>query len=79
MCALSTASASGVIVRGGDVLEATADVKLALLDKTGTLTSGRPSLTGVTVTSTEIRGKGNYDCGRTRENVQPPLRAHNHP
>ena len=44
-CALSTASASGVIVRGGDVLEATADVKLALLDKTGTLTSGRPSLT----------------------------------
>ena len=51
--ALSTASASGVIVRGGDVLEATADVKLALLDKTGTLTSGRPSLTGVTVTSTE--------------------------
>ena len=51
--ALSTASASGVIVRGGDVLEATADVKLALLDKTGTLTSGRPSLTRVTVTSSE--------------------------
>ena len=51
--ALSTASASGVIIRGGDVLEATADVKIALLDKTGTLTSGRPSLTGVTVTSTE--------------------------
>ena len=49
--ALSTASSSGVIARGGDVLEATADVKLALLDKTGTLTSGRPSLTGVTVTS----------------------------
>lgn len=51
--ALSTASASGIIVRGGDILEATADVKLALLDKTGTLTSGRPSLTRVTVTSSE--------------------------
>ena len=49
--ALSTASSSGVIARGGDVLEATADIKLALLDKTGTLTSGRPTLTGVSVTS----------------------------
>ena len=75
----STASASGVIVRGGDVLEATADVKLALLDKTGTLTSGRPLTDGRYCNVHRDRGKGNYDCDRTRENVQPPLRAHNHP
>lgn len=51
--ALSRASSTGVIARGGDVLEAAADVKIALLDKTGTLTSGQPSLVGVTTTSSE--------------------------
>ena len=51
--ALSSASSSGVIVRGGDVLEAAAEVKLALLDKTGTLTSGRPKLIRLTTLPTE--------------------------
>jgi len=42
--ALSTASLSGVVARGGDALEAAARIDLALLDKTGTLTSGQPRL-----------------------------------
>nr|AIF00113.1 heavy metal translocating P-type ATPase (zntA) [uncultured marine group II/III euryarchaeote KM3_12_C02] len=42
--ALSTAAHRGVIARGGDVLERAARVDLALLDKTGTLTSGQPRL-----------------------------------
>jgi Cd2+/Zn2+-exporting ATPase len=42
--ALSTASLSGVVARGGDALEAAARIDLALLDKTGTLTSGHPRL-----------------------------------
>ena len=42
--ALSLASKSGVIARGGDILESLAKVNLALLDKTGTLTSGRPRI-----------------------------------
>jgi len=42
--ALSTAAHQGVIARGGDVLERTARVDLVLLDKTGTLTSGKPRL-----------------------------------
>lgn len=46
--ALSSASSTGVVVRGGDVLEAAADVNLVLLDKTGTLTSGRPKMVGMT-------------------------------
>ena len=45
--ALSTASLSGVVARGGDALEAAARVDLALLDKTGTLTSGHPRLDGI--------------------------------
>jgi Cd2+/Zn2+-exporting ATPase len=42
--ALANAAHNGVIARGGDVLERTARVDLALLDKTGTLTSGHPRL-----------------------------------
>ena len=42
--ALSTASASGLVARGGDVLESAASVELALLDKTGTLTTGHPKI-----------------------------------
>jgi Cd2+/Zn2+-exporting ATPase len=42
--ALSTASRTGIIARGGDALEAASRIDLALLDKTGTLTSGHPRL-----------------------------------
>ncbi len=42
--ALSVASASGLVARGGDVLESAASIELALLDKTGTLTTGRPKI-----------------------------------
>ena len=42
--ALSHAAQRGVIVRGGDVFERLAKVNHVLLDKTGTLTSGRPKI-----------------------------------
>ena len=42
--ALSSASASGLVARGGDILESAASIELALLDKTGTLTTGRPKI-----------------------------------
>ena len=42
--ALSNAAHQGVIVRGGDALERMARVNSVLLDKTGTLTSGRPKI-----------------------------------
>ena len=47
--ALTSASSFGLIARGGDILESAADVQLALLDKTGTLTTGNPTLSGITV------------------------------
>lgn len=50
--ALSNAAQNGVIVRGGDALERMAQVNHILLDKTGTLTSGRPTVGEV------IMGKG---------------------
>jgi Cd2+/Zn2+-exporting ATPase len=45
--ALANASHQGIIARGGDVIERAAQVNLALLDKTGTLTSGRPTIAEV--------------------------------
>ena len=41
---LANAARSGAIARGGDVMERLGKVNLALLDKTGTLTSGKPRL-----------------------------------
>ena len=48
--ALSHASSQGIVARGGDVLENAARINLVLLDKTGTLTSGHPSLHSVVTT-----------------------------
>lgn len=45
--ALTTASSFGLIARGGDVLESASEVELAMLDKTGTLTSGKPTISGI--------------------------------
>ncbi|MDQ0363568.1 heavy metal translocating P-type ATPase [Catenuloplanes indicus] len=48
MSGLSRAARTGVIVKGGAVLERLASGRTLLFDKTGTLTAGRPVLTAVT-------------------------------
>ena len=50
--ALSNAAQRGAVVRGGDALERMAHVNHILLDKTGTLTSGKPKI------GTIVLGKG---------------------
>ncbi|MFM2354486.1 MAG: hypothetical protein RLZZ528_222 [Pseudomonadota bacterium] len=47
---LSRAAGQGVLVKGGRALEALARVRVVVLDKTGTLTDGRPKLLRVRVT-----------------------------
>lgn len=46
---LSRASRMGAIVRGGDILERLSKVNHVLLDKTGTLTSGKPTIGQITI------------------------------
>jgi len=43
----TAAQRTGILVRGGDVLERAAAIRCVLLDKTGTVTAGRPRLTAV--------------------------------
>ena len=48
---LGAAARGGVIIKGGSALEALAGAQVVLLDKTGTLTAGRPHVSRVKTTS----------------------------
>jgi Cu2+-exporting ATPase len=47
LLATGIASARGILVKGGDVLDAAGAVRAVLLDKTGTVTRGRPALRAI--------------------------------
>jgi Cu+-exporting ATPase len=62
----------GILVKGGAVMEAASRVDTVLLDKTGTVTAGRPQLTDVVVT-------GALEEGRMLELVAAVEAASEHP
>ncbi|WP_342777066.1 HAD-IC family P-type ATPase [Martelella lutilitoris] len=47
MSGVSSAARQGILLKGGKVIEAIASVRSVVLDKTGTLTVGRPGLTHI--------------------------------
>jgi P-type Cu+ transporter len=48
---------AGVLVKGGTALESAANVDVVVLDKTGTITEGRPAVVEVIVARRETRGR----------------------
>jgi heavy metal translocating P-type ATPase len=61
--ATGLATARGILIRGGDVLERAGKVTDALLDKTGTVTRGRPELAEVVVLAPSQAGESPPGAG----------------
>jgi Cu+-exporting ATPase len=52
MVATGRGAQSGVLIKGGEALQRAADITVVALDKTGTVTEGRPSVTDILVSDT---------------------------
>ena len=57
LVATSAGARRGLLLRGGDVLEASAEVDVVALDKTGTITEGKPRVTGVSATGDVVNAE----------------------
>ncbi|MCU9533777.1 heavy metal translocating P-type ATPase [Streptococcus sp. CSL10205-OR2] len=54
LSAISRAAQSGLIVKGGDIIDRMGDISVVVMDKTGTLTKGLPSVIHTEILSEEI-------------------------
>ena len=60
LSAIANAARNGILVKGGAYLEQLASIEAVALDKTGTLTVGKPSVTDI-VTAPELLGEAWFD------------------
>ena len=72
---LSRAARRGVVIKGGGVLERLARCTTVLIDKTGTLTSGRPALAAV-VTAGPLEPEELLRLAGSLDQVSPHVLAH---
>lgn len=68
LAACSRSAALGIILRGGDVIERLAAIQTACLDKTGTVTMGRPQVTAFTL----FGGQAERDVLRAAATAEHP-------
>jgi heavy metal translocating P-type ATPase len=71
---MSRAAGHGVIVKDGGALEQLAAARVLLLDKTGTLTAGRPSVAGI-VTAGDLTPDELLELAASAEQVSPHILA----
>jgi P-type E1-E2 ATPase len=69
---ISRAARRGIIVKGGAALEALATVRILLVDKTGTLTAGMPSVRGVPRPARGLRAQAEASLRRRRGSPRAP-------
>ena len=69
----------GLLIKGPEILESTRTVDTIVLDKTGTVTTGRMSLVDVVVADGEDARRGPADRRRARGCVRAPDRAGDRP
>lgn len=50
-------ASSGILIKGGDALEAAHKIKYVIFDKTGTITLGKPTVTNVIADETVVKGE----------------------
>lgn len=67
---LSVGARRGLLIRGGVVLENLGRITLAAMDKTGTLTEGRPKVTDIVAL-----GRTERECCRSKPPWQPAPRT----
>jgi heavy metal translocating P-type ATPase len=72
---LSRAARRGIVIKGGAVLERLARCTTLLIDKTGTLTTGRPSLAAV-VAAGELASEEILALAASLDQVSPHVLAH---
>lgn len=69
--AINTAVKRGVLIKGGAYIEQMSSANTVLLDKTGTITEGRPRVTGMTMLTTRWTRR---KCFRWRWRRRKPAR-----
>ena len=74
MVGTGRAAELGILIGNGDALETARRVTAVVLDKTGTITRGRPALTGITTTGGWTRGRGAGPGRRRRDRQRAPGR-----
>lgn len=67
-------ASNGILIKGGDALEAAHKLKYVVFDKTGTITVGKPTVTNVIADETVIKGEDFlYLAGSIEKGSEHPL------
>jgi heavy metal translocating P-type ATPase len=73
LAGIGSAARRGIIVKGGLYLERLADIDTIVLDKTGTLTSGVPEVTGIQVANGAIENEVLQNAAIAEQHSEHPI------
>jgi len=71
MVGIGKGAENGILIRSGEALQTAQAIKTVVLDKTGTITKGKPELTDVIVASSKLQVEGSLEDNLEPANLQP--------